>query len=141
MNHIEIKKLKLLKVTWEKLDSFFIEDSLDEKVLYESHWVIIPLKGRTKVLKYLNVKFLNLRSAMRESLIIICPRIGFVKKNKRPCLLISQIILDKLIQVKIQIELKDDLISKIEICLIRNFSDIIFSEHEINYLQQNTKHY
>ena len=62
MNNQETENLKQLARSWNNLDISYIEKELADDLVYESQWVLIPIKGKEKFLFYLHSKFNAIKS-------------------------------------------------------------------------------
>jgi hypothetical protein len=126
METLELKLLKQLELSWNKLNTDYIKTSLSDEIVYESQWVLIPIIGKAEVLMYLKNKFKTIKREMKSGITIIKAKIGYLPAmNKRPCIVLSQIISNKFNEVTILIEVKQSLISRIDLCFIPDPSKVI----------------
>ncbi|HMQ67674.1 MAG TPA: hypothetical protein PKA90_07155 [Ignavibacteria bacterium] len=133
MNNRELILLKQLAKCWNELDTIHLERYLSEYVIYESQYVLTPLLGKIEVLDYLDEKFLTIRNHMKTKLILINASIGYLPSmSMRSCIILSQIIEKEMNQSTVLIEIKDSLISRIDICFIPATKDVMFEGMEIN---------
>ncbi|HMK55279.1 MAG TPA: hypothetical protein VK448_01425 [Dissulfurispiraceae bacterium] len=112
--------------TYNNLDVSYIEELLDEAVIYESQQVLCPLKGKEAVLNYLRKKFMTLRQTPGAELIA---EIGFMGSQERayikaafvaegqPCLILSQGGKDRKLAVAL-IEALRGKIRRVELCTV-----------------------
>ena len=132
MKSNQLKLLKQLKLAWNNLDTKHMELFLAEDVVYESQWVLTSIKGKSKVLEFLSGKFRTIQN-MKNRFILTNAAIGYIPSMKmRPCILLSQIYSDELTQVSVLIEVKNSLISRIDLCFIPNPEEIFIGMHRVN---------
>lgn len=126
--------LQQLVKCWNNLNTNHIEQYLSEDVIYESQYVLNPLVSKTEVLEYLRGKFKTIIHKMRSELILLNATIGYLPSmNMRSCIVLSQIIGDKLHQSTVLIEIKNSRISRIDICMIPEPNEVIFADLKINF--------
>jgi len=90
MNYAEQKLLIQLKLSWENLDVKYLESFLDKNIIYESQWVFTPLKGKEKVIEYLQGKFKTIQREIDLNQITLNTETGFIPSmNMRPCIILS----------------------------------------------------
>jgi len=131
METIEFELLKQLERCWNTLDASNLESLLSEDVVYESQHVLNCIDYKYEIIDYFHGKFLSIKKEMKSRLILINATIGFIPKmNMRPCIVLSQIIGDQLNQSTVLIEIKDSLISRIDLCFIPDPNEVIFSERK-----------
>lgn len=124
----ELNLLKKLESSWNDLSTDHIESFLADDVIYESQFVIKPLKGKTAVLNYLQRKFRTIRKKKGSNPGNPNADIGYLPLyNMRPCIVLSQTIADKKNQVTILIDVRESLISRIDICFIPDPCEVIFT--------------
>lgn len=115
----ELNLLNQFILSWNALNVFHIKEHISKDVIYESQWVLNSIKGKSEVLNYLKRKFETIKKEMKSKLILIYAVIGYLPSmNFKPCIILSQIISDKLNQVIILIEVNESKISRIDICFI-----------------------
>jgi hypothetical protein len=111
--------LQRLAQCWNNLDTRFIVTELADDVIYESQWVLIPIKGRTEFLSYLQIKFQAIKSAMQSEIMSVSAELALHPKvNNRPCLVLTQITKNGIIQVSVFIELRESKIICIDVCFL-----------------------
>lgn len=121
----QTKLLRQLKSAWNNLDTRHIESYLSEDVVYESQWVLISIRGKPEVLKFLEGKFQTIKN-IENGFFMINAAIGYIPSmDMRPCILLSQIYTDELTLVTVLIEVKNSLISRIDLCFIPSPEEII----------------
>ena len=131
MNYAEQKLLIQLKLSWENLDVKYLESFLDKNIIYESQWVFTPLKGKEKVIEYLQGKFKTIQREIDLNQITLNTETGFIPSmNMRPCIILSQTIGSELEKVTLLIEVKNSLISRIDICFIPSPEDVLINDFE-----------
>lgn len=120
MENKEIQNLRLLAKCWNNLDASLINGFLASDFVYESQWVLTPLKGSSNFFNYLFQKFNAIKTAMLLSQVMsVSAEIGYCTElSNRPCLLLTQITNETIHQVTVLIEIKADKISRIDVCFI-----------------------
>lgn len=128
MKTTELKLLKKLESSWNDLSTDHIESFLADDIIYESQFVMTPLKGKSEVIKYLKKKFSTIRKKKGQNHRNPNADIGYLPLfNMRPCIVLSQILSDRKHQVTILIEVKKSMISRIDICFIPDPGEVIYS--------------
>ncbi len=128
MKNTELNLLKKLESSWNDLSTDHIESFLADDIIYESQFVMTPIKGKSAVIKYLKKKFRTIRKEMRQNHSNPNADIGYLPLfNMRPCIVLSQTIADKKSQVTILIEVRKSLISRIDICFIPDPCEVMFT--------------
>ncbi len=128
MKNTELNLLKKLESSWNDLSTDHIESFLADDIIYESQFVMTPIKGKSAVIKYLKKKFRTIRKEMRQNHSNHNADIGYLPLfNMRPCIVLSQTIADKKSQVTILIEVRKSLISRIDICFIPDPCEVMFT--------------
>jgi len=129
METTELVLLKKLEKCWNTLDASNLESLLSEDVIYESQHVLNCIDYKYELIDYFHGKFLTIKEEMNSRLILINATVGYIPKmNMRPCIVLSQIIGDQLNQSTVLIEIKDSLISRIDLCFIPDPKEVIFSK-------------
>ena len=57
MDNSNYKQAQILFKAWNELDSSLLKDWLSKDVIYESHWIVLPLIGKDSVIDFLSKKF------------------------------------------------------------------------------------
>lgn len=128
MENKEIQNLRLLAKCWNNLDVSYINGFLASDLVYESQWVLTPLKGSSNFLNYLFQKFNAIKTAMLSQVISVSAEIGFCTElANRPCLVLTQITNESIRQVTVLIETKADKISRIDVCFIPDPSNTLLT--------------
>jgi len=115
-----------LAKTYNNLDVSYIENLLDEHIIYESQQVLSPLKGRAAVLDYLQKKFITIKGTPGAQLIA---ELGFMGSQDRayikaafvvegqPCLILSQGEKERKLAVAL-VEGLQGKIARVELCTV-----------------------
>jgi len=128
MIYQETNTLRKLAKSWNNLDSSFIEKELDDDFIYESQWVLNPIKGKLKFLSYLQSKFTAIKSAMEHQQMIVTAEIAYYPTmQNRPCIVLTQITKGRIIQVIVLIKTQEGKIKHIDVCYIPNPADAILT--------------
>jgi len=123
MNNTELNLYKCLAQAWNELNTEHILPFMSEDIIYESQWVFSALNGKTEVLEYLNGKFETLRNSNDSKVkadLAYLPRMGM-----KLCLIMSQQLEEGLKEVTVLLEVKDNLISRIDICFLPDPADAV----------------
>lgn len=124
----EVDMLKNLKQSWDYLDTKYIEEYLDDDVIYESQWVFSSLKGKDKVIEYLNGKFDTIKKSEKEKKISMLSLIGYVySMSYKPCIILSQIIEDEIVQATVLIEIRNNKITRIDVCFVPSTDEVLIN--------------
>ena len=119
MIYQETESLRELAKSWNNLDTSFIEGILADDLIYESQWVLTPIEGKKEFLFYLNSKFSVITSAMKSELMTVTAELGsHPSMQNRPCIVLTQISTEGIIQVSILIKIQEGKINHIEVCFI-----------------------
>lgn len=128
MNEQETEVLRQLARSWNNLDVKYIERLLANNFIYESQWVLIPIKGKSLFLSYLNLKFLAIRSVMQNEQISITAELAFHPSLKnKPCIILTQKNVNGIVKVLLRIKIKQEKIRRINVCFNPNPEEAILS--------------
>lgn len=115
----EKELLRQLAKSWNNLDTRFIQNELDDEVIYESQWVLTPIEGKENFLSYFNSKFSAIKKTMLSNTMTVTAEIALQPSMQdRPCIVLTQITSEGINQVSVLIKLKEYKIKRIDICFI-----------------------
>lgn len=115
----ETNILRQLAKSWNNLDTSFIEPVLADDFIYESQWVLTPIKGKGKFLSYLQSKFIAIKTAMQLQTMTVTAEIALhPSMQNRPCIVLTQITSDGIRQVSLLIKTQERKIKRIDVCFI-----------------------
>src|SRR5690554_6830110 len=119
MSYYELENLRKLARSWNNLDISFIQKELNDDFIFESQWVLSPIKGEVEFLSYLQSKFAAIKDSMRSPTMVVTAEIAFQPSlNNRPCIVLTQTTLEETRQVSILIEIQEKKIKRIDVCFI-----------------------
>ena len=128
MHYKESQLLVQLAKCWNNLDVSFIENHLAKDIIYESQWVFTPIQGKANFLPYLNSKFKAIRSAISNGDMNVAAELAVHPSlSGKECLVLSQTTIQEVVFVLIVIELRQDLIYRIDVCFIPDPEKAILS--------------
>ena len=128
MHYKESQLLVQLAKCWNNLDVSFIENHLAKDIIYESQWVFTPIQGKANFLPYLNSKFKAIRSAISNGDMNVTAELAVHPSLPgKECLVLSQSTIQEVVLVLIVIELRQDLIYRIDVCFIPDPEKAILS--------------
>ena len=117
----ESEYLEMLAKSWNNLDVSFIEPVLAGDVVYESQWVLTPLKGKEQVLAFLKSKFGTIRDSVALNGMLVLAETGRIPKpGNRPCIVLTQTLGNEINRATLLIEIQNKMISRIDVCFIPN---------------------
>lgn len=117
----ESEYLEMLAKSWNNLDVSFIEPVLSGDVVYESQWVLTPLKGKERVLAFLKSKFGTIRDSVALNGMLVLAETGQIPKPaNRPCIVLTQTLGNEINRATLLIEIQNEMISRIDVCFIPN---------------------
>ena len=123
----QIEKLKLIAQSWKSLDASILADVLDDNIKFESQWVLVSIEGKEEFLDYLTHKFQSIREYSQDNLCHISADVVLHPSLfNTPGLVITQITNEGVNQVSLVIRIKDNLITRIDVCFIPDPTDAIF---------------
>ncbi len=121
MSEQETETLRQLAKCWNNLDTSFIEQALADDFIYESQWVLIPIEGKEFFLSYLHAKFQAIKVSMLQQKMSVTAELALHPAIQyKPCIVLTQITSDEIIQVLLLIILKHKKIIRIDVCFIPN---------------------
>lgn len=121
MFYYELENLRKLALSWNNLDINFIQNELMDDFIFESQWVLIPIKGKVEFLSYLQSKFATIKELMCSQAMAVTAEIAFQPSlNNRPCIVLTQTTVEETRQVSILIEIQEKKIKRIDLCFIPN---------------------
>ncbi len=124
MIYQETETLRLLAKSWNNLDTRHIEEVLSENFIYESQWVLMPIKGNKEFLDYLQAKFKAIKSAMQKGAMYVTAEIAFHPAIQfKPIIVITQITGEGVRQVSVLTKTENNKISRIDVCFIPDPSE------------------
>lgn len=118
MKHNEIESLKKLAKSWNNLDTRYIEKELSENFIYESQWVLMPIKGSKEFLDYLQAKFQAIKSAMQKEIMSVTAEIAFHPAIDYHIIILTQITGEGVRQVSVLTKTENNKINRIDVCFI-----------------------
>ncbi len=119
MIYQERESLRKLAKCWNSLSIVAIESELVDDVIYESQWVLTPIKGKKEFLLYLNSKFEAIKSSMKYKGMIVTAEIAVHPLiHNRPCIVLSQFTDGEMWQALILLSNQGDKIKRIDVCFI-----------------------
>ena len=115
----ETEFLRQLARSWNNLDTTFIEPILANNFTYKSQWVLVPIEGKKLFLSYLHSKFEAIKSEMQKEPMTITAEIAFhPDMQNKPCIVLTQITGEIIIQVSLLIKIEQKKIKNIDVCFI-----------------------
>jgi len=125
MHEMECEYLKKIQYCWNNLELRNIKEFLADNVKYRTDWAVNSIKGKSDVLDFIEAKFKKIRTEKEKNLIHLHTNLGYqIKNNMKPCLIISQVIDNELIQLIIQIEIKKKRISDIKLSSVPDLKEV-----------------
>ncbi len=125
----EIEILEIYVECWNTLNSNKLNSLLDEKVEYNSQWVIESLNGKQAFLDYFNGKLNTLRKAKLETQVSAELKMSqkWSSHLLKPCLVITQLNKNgDQNQLTLFIEVQDGRITRIDLCEV----DFMFFDYK-----------
>ena len=90
MQKQETNTLRQLAKSWNNLDTSFIERELADDFIYESQWVLTPVRGKREFLSYLHSKFTAIKTAMQSQTMTVTAEIALQPSmQNKPCMCVS----------------------------------------------------
>ncbi len=119
MQKQETNTLRQLAKSWNNLDTSFIERELADDFIYESQWVLTPVKGKREFLSYLHSKFTAIKTAMQSQTMTVTAEIALQPSmQNKPCIVLTQITSEGIRQVSLLIKIQKRKIKRIDVCFI-----------------------
>ena len=116
--------MKILASSWNTLQTDKLEKVLADDLLYESQWTFTPIYGKSNFIRYLNLKFTQIKKLKEKREMLVEAELGrFPSLNHRAGIVLRQGEKDDFIQVTVLIEVKKEKISTIEMCLVPHPSE------------------
>lgn len=124
----ELENLRKLAQSWNNLDINHIAIVIDEGIVYESQWVLLPIEGKVQFLNYLKTKFDSIKKEMHKEIISLYAEIAMLPiLENRHCIVLTQITKSEIRKVTILIKNIDNKINHIEVCFIPKPEEAILS--------------
>jgi len=121
-----IQKLQLIAKSWNSLDASILADVLADEVVFESQWVLVSIEGKKSLMDYLTNKFQSIKEYSQHSLCSISAEVVLHPSLfNSPGLVITQITNSGVKQVSLVIRIKDNLITRIDVCFVPDPTDAI----------------
>lgn len=119
MQKQETNTLRQLAKSWNNLDTSFIERELADDFIYESQWVLTPVRGKREFLSYLHSKFTAIKTAMQSQTMTVTAEIALQPSmQNKPCIVLTQITSEGIRQVSLLIKIQKRKIKRIDVCFI-----------------------
>lgn len=119
MQQQETNTLRQLAKSWNNLETSFIERELADDFIYESQWVLTPVKGKREFLSYLHSKFTAIKTAMQSQTMTVTAEIALQPSmQNKPCIVLTQITSEGIRQVSLLIKIQKRKIKRIYVCFI-----------------------
>jgi hypothetical protein len=113
---IEIENLRKLARSWNNLDTKYIINELSDNIVYESQWVLIPVKGKTVFLEYLVSKFKAIKNTSSGR---VKAEMAFLPSlSSKPCIVLSQKTPEVSRKVTVLIKIVESKVERIDVCFI-----------------------
>ena len=110
MDDSNYKQARILYEAWKNLNSSILNEWLSDDVIYESHWVVLPLVGKDNVIEFLLGKFETIK---KHNLV---PKVHLIQSdNKDYMVLVKLVIEDELSESIFRVSVKNELIFGISI--------------------------
>jgi hypothetical protein len=123
----QFEKLQLIAKSWNSLDAALLADVLAEEIVFVSQWVLVSIEGKVNFLDYLTNKFQSIKEYSAHNLCSISAEVVLHPLLfNSPGLVITQITNSGVIQVSLFISIKDNFITRIDVCFIPDPTDAIF---------------
>lgn len=78
-NHNQVVSLHQM---WNTFNPSYIRDMISDKILYESFWVLRPIRGKEKFLKYIEEKLKTIKQGVNRNLILIESQVVHTMDNE-----------------------------------------------------------
>lgn len=78
-NHNQVVSLHQM---WNTFNPSYIRDMISDKILYESFWVLRPIRGKEKFLKYIEEKLKTIKQGVNRNLILIESQVVHTMNNE-----------------------------------------------------------
>lgn len=128
MINTETEGLVQLAKSWNNLDTSYIEHELAHDFIYESQWVLTPIKGKKKFISYLKLKFTVIKLVMQSESMTITAELAILPTmQNRPCIVLSQITSEGLIKISILIKILKRKIKRIDLCFIPDPTEAVLT--------------
>ncbi len=120
--------LRRLAIAWNNLDARYLEDILDENVVYESQWVFIPIEGKNHVLEHLTNKFKMIEGQKKtHTMEVFAEMATHPSQRNQDIVVLSQMTKNEVTKVSLLVQLKNRKISRIDVCFIPDPESAILS--------------
>ncbi len=117
----EFQLLRKVNSAFNKLDISLVEDCFDKNIVYESQWVLRPIRGKREVSEFLKRKFDKIKFQLLSGKMIHKADFGILNVGYWVVgIRIVQTLDQKEIKSAVLIKIKKSLIVRIDICMLRD---------------------